>query len=292
MARKKAGGGGWLLFWLAFFIGITLLFMLNLERIKGTLQDTRILERLSGGEVPEGEASDGDDKEDDPELDQRIRELAPAGSGRGLSENSAGTAGGRSGDGASTASGGVNGTAESRPSGGANGAGSAAGAGGASGAAEGRSTAGQPPANGTAAGAKTVERLLYLMKVDNTGTILWAGVKRSLPASDKPLQDALESLIRGPLPEEEKQGLISLIPKNVKILNATVRGSTAYISFNEDFLFNTYGVEGYAGQRRQIVLTATEFSNVRDVQILIDGKRVDYLGEGIWIGSPVSRNML
>ncbi|MDR0448242.1 MAG: hypothetical protein LBH07_06195 [Treponema sp.] len=41
-----------------------------------------------------------------------------------------------------------------------------------------------------------------------------------------------------------------------------------------------------------MVLTATEFNNVKDVQILIDGKRVDYLGEGIWIGSPVGRNML
>jgi spore germination protein GerM len=113
-----------------------------------------------------------------------------------------------------------------------------------------------------------------------------------LPASDSPLQDTLEQLIRGPSALEEKQGLISLIPKNVKILNAVVRGNTAYISFNEDFLFNTYGVEGYAGQRKQIVLTATEFSNVKDVQILIDGKRVDFLGEGVWIGSPISRNML
>jgi len=138
---------------------------------------------------------------------------------------------------------------------------------------------------------KTVERSVYLMKVDSAGTVVWAKVKRVLPASDSPLQDALASLIRGPSAEEEKQGLISLIPANSKIQSATVRGNTAYISFNEDFLFNTYGTEGYAGQCRQIVLTATEFSNVKDVQILIDGKRIDYLGEAVWIGSPVSRAM-
>jgi spore germination protein GerM len=130
------------------------------------------------------------------------------------------------------------------------------------------------------------------MRVDNAGTMVWTKVKRPLPASDSPLQDALTSLIKGPSIEEEKQGIISLIPKNVKILNATVRGNTAYISFSEDFLFNTYGTEGYASQRRQIVLTATEFSNVKDVQILIDGRRIDYLGEGVWIGSPISRAML
>jgi spore germination protein GerM len=139
---------------------------------------------------------------------------------------------------------------------------------------------------------KTVERSVYLVKVDNAGTIVWARVKRTLPASDSPLQDALTSLIKGPSAEEEKQGLISLIPKDSRIQSTTVRGNTAYISFNEDFLFNTYGVEGYASQRRQIVLTATEFNNVKDVQILIDGRPVNYLGEGIWIGSPVSRDML
>lgn len=139
---------------------------------------------------------------------------------------------------------------------------------------------------------KTVERSLYLMKVDNSGTILWSPVRRILTASDSPMRDALTELIKGPSAEEQKQGFISLIPKDTEILSAAIRGGTAYINFNEDFLFNTYGVEGYIGQRRQVVLTATEFINVKDVQILIDGKRVDYLGEGIWIGSPVNRDML
>jgi spore germination protein GerM len=103
------------------------------------------------------------------------------------------------------------------------------------------------------------------------------------------MRDALEAMMRGPLAEEERKGLMSLMPPKVKILSAAVQGTTAYISFSEDFLFNTYGIEGYAAQLRQVVWTATEFNNVKDVQILIDGKRIDYLGEGIWIGSPVNR---
>jgi spore germination protein GerM len=75
-------------------------------------------------------------------------------------------------------------------------------------------------------------------------------------------------------------------------LGAAIQGNTAYINFSEDFLFNTYGIEGYAGQIRQVVWTATEFASVKDVQILVEGKRVDYLGEGIWIGSPLDRNSL
>jgi spore germination protein GerM len=133
------------------------------------------------------------------------------------------------------------------------------------------------------------ERGLYLIEVDPDGTILRIKVNRSLPATDSPLVDTLNALLEGPSTEETSRGLISLIPPETRILSATVRGSTAYINFNENFLFNEYGVEGYAGQLRQIVWTATEFPNIKDVQILIEGRRLDYLGESIWIGSPVGR---
>jgi spore germination protein GerM len=96
--------------------------------------------------------------------------------------------------------------------------------------------------------------------------------------------------MEGPGVDEEAGGLVSLIPGGTRVLSASVRGSTAYISFSEDFQYNIYGVEGYAGALRQILWTATEFSNVKDVQILIEGRRVDYLGEGIWIGSPIGRD--
>jgi len=133
---------------------------------------------------------------------------------------------------------------------------------------------------------------MYFINVDRDGSILRAKVNRSLPVTDSPLTDTLSALLAGPVMEERQKGLISLIPDGTRIMNATVRGNTAYINFNEDFQFNTYGVEGYAGSLRQVVWTATEFPNVRDVQILIEGRRIDYLGEGIWIGSPVNRDML
>jgi spore germination protein GerM len=104
--------------------------------------------------------------------------------------------------------------------------------------------------------------------------------------------DSLNALLAGPSAEEQRRGLISLIPRNTRILSVIVRGNTAYISFNEDFQYNTYGVEGCAAQLKQIVWTATEFPNIKDVQILIEGRRMDYLGEGIWIGSPIGRESL
>ena len=136
---------------------------------------------------------------------------------------------------------------------------------------------------------QTRDRAIYFANVGSDGQILHSKVTRKIPVSDSPMQDALNVLLAGPTAEELSRGLVNLIPKNTRILSATVRGNTAYISFSEDFLFNTFGVEGYVAQLRQIVWTVTEFQNVKDVQILVEGRRMDYLGEGIWIGSPISR---
>jgi len=136
---------------------------------------------------------------------------------------------------------------------------------------------------------QTRDRAIYFANVGSDGQILHSKVTRKIPVSDSPMQDALNVLLAGPTAEELSRGLINLVPKNTRILSATIRGNTAYISFSEDFLFNTFGVEGYVAQLRQIVWTVTEFQNVKDVQILVEGRRMDYLGEGIWIGSPISR---
>jgi spore germination protein GerM len=153
-----------------------------------------------------------------------------------------------------------------------------------------RPAAAQPSAKPPAAKpAQTRDRLVYFTQVDKDGVIVRSRVTRKLPVSDSPMLDSLNSLLAGPGAEEQKRGLMSLIPQNTRILSAIVRGNTAYISFSEDFQYNTYGVEGYAAQLKQIIWTATEFPNITDVQILIEGRRVDYLGEGIWIGSPIGR---
>lgn len=134
---------------------------------------------------------------------------------------------------------------------------------------------------------------LYFIKVEEDGTIVRREVKRTIEVSDSPLTDALNALLRGPGPDELANNLISLIPPGTKLLSVQVRGSTAIINVSEEFMYNRYGVEGYAGQLKQIVYTATSFSTVKDVQILIEGQRYEYLGgEGVYIGKPISRSSL
>jgi spore germination protein GerM len=136
---------------------------------------------------------------------------------------------------------------------------------------------------------QTRDRAVYFTNVGSDGQILQTKVTRKIPVSNSPMQDSINTLLKGPSSVEVGKGIVNLIPQNTKLLSAAVRGNTAYVNFSEDFLFNTFGVEGYVAQLRQIVWTVTEFQNVKDVQILIEGRRLDYLGEGIWIGSPINR---
>jgi spore germination protein GerM len=147
-----------------------------------------------------------------------------------------------------------------------------------------------PPSAGQPA-VKSRPALLYFVRIDDDGIIVRQEVSRQIPASDQPLTDALAALIAGPSEAELRRHLLSLVPQGTKLLSVQVRGSTAFLNFNEAFMYNHYGIEGYAGQLKQIVYTATAFSSVQDVQILIEGERHDYLGgEGVYIGRPLSRN--
>ena len=88
-----------------------------------------------------------------------------------------------------------------------------------------------------------------------------------------------------------EKNLMTVIPKGTKLLSAKVSNGVAYLNFNDTLEFNEYGVEGKLHSLEQIVFTASSFSTVSSVQILIDGKQKDYLGEeGVFIGAPLTKN--
>lgn len=144
-----------------------------------------------------------------------------------------------------------------------------------------------PPAERT---AETRDRSIYFMQTVRGGAELrLTKTDRRIRMSDAPLLDCINALLAGPTAEESSRGLQNFIPPDTRILSAIIRGNTAYLSFNEEFQYNTFGREGSAAQIQQIVWTATEFPNVSDVQFLIEGSRVDFLTEGVMIGSPIGR---
>lgn len=132
---------------------------------------------------------------------------------------------------------------------------------------------------------------LYFVSIADDGVIASHEVKRAIKATDTPLSDAVKALLDGPTENEIRSKLLSLIPRGAALKGITVRGSTAIIDLTEAFMYNHYGTEGYTAQLKQLVYTVTAFPAVQDVQILIEGKTVDYLGgEGVFTGKPLSRN--
>ncbi len=137
----------------------------------------------------------------------------------------------------------------------------------------------------------TRKATLFFVTIDADGRVLRKEVVRDITQTDSPLSETLVTLFKGTNGTESGKGLRSLIPQGTRLLSATVKDGVAMLNLSEEFQFNQYGIEGYLGQLSQIVFTATAFSTVKSVQFLIDGQRREYLGaEGVWIGTPLSRD--
>lgn len=265
-AQTKPGAG--CLIWLVLLLVTLLLFVINWERIQETLKTTRFVEAL-------GDRSASERTEDPPAVPEE-----PPASPR-AAEPDAGPA--SQGDAEASRE-----PVEPVPDQAAPAAPPSAPA-----------VVAPPPAVAThpAPAAGPVEQVnatrivsLFFVRVDADGMVTRHEVKRTVGSSDSPLTDALNALLEGPTTDELSRDLISLVPSGTKLLSAQVRGSTAYLNFNDAFMINPYAIEGYAAQLKQIVYTATSFGTVKDVQFLIEGEKRDYLGgEGVYIGKPLSR---
>jgi len=136
----------------------------------------------------------------------------------------------------------------------------------------------------------TSELELCFVLIDGDGSVLRKPIKRSVPKSDSPLTTSINLLLKGPdTTKSAERNCMTLIPEGTRLISAKVQGGVAYLNFTEEFLFNGFGIDGQIHQLEQIVYTATAFPTVSSVQFMIEGKKQDYLSEGVWIGSPLSR---
>ena len=132
---------------------------------------------------------------------------------------------------------------------------------------------------------------LYFINLNTESEIILQGIMRPIYYNDSPLTETLTALLSGLTSSELNKGLLSLIPTGTEILGITVSNMTATIDFNEALSFNNFGREGLEAELKQIVFTATEFSTVDKVQILINGQKKQFLStEGVFIGEPLTRS--
>lgn len=136
---------------------------------------------------------------------------------------------------------------------------------------------------------RSMQGSLYFIRVSDDGRIIAEPVRRTIRYDEGPLTSVMETLISGPSADDLNRGLLSLIPQGTVLQSARVASGVAFLSFNEAFRFNPMGLEGLLAQLQQIVLTATQFSTVDAVQILIDGRTLEYLGgDGVYVGEPLA----
>lgn len=140
--------------------------------------------------------------------------------------------------------------------------------------------------------ATTTVKICFV-NIDSDGSVNYKMVSRSAP-KDSPLASAINQLLAGPsFTTAAEKNCTSLIPRGTKLLGASVKDGVATLNFNDAFEINTEGMEGYLAQMNQVINTATEFSSIKSVQFLINGKKKEYLGsEGIWIGTPLGKGSL
>ena len=138
-------------------------------------------------------------------------------------------------------------------------------------------------------GVETARARLWFITVDPDGRIARKQCVRKVVNTTAPLTNNIKLLLQGPNSTELDSGCMTLIPSGTRLLTAIVKDGVAYLNFSAEFENNRIGVEGFLAQLQQVVFTSTEFATVTSVQVLIDGHKKDTLGDGVWIGSPLSR---
>lgn len=137
----------------------------------------------------------------------------------------------------------------------------------------------------------TVEITLYFVKQAEKDVYLWAE-KRQVEKSSDLLKQALNELIKGPV----TVGLEPVLPASTKVRSVGLVDGIAQIDFSRDIITKSQELT-VSAEREKLALasianTLTNFSSVKRVQILIEGKRQGMVGgkeiKGFWgyIGLP------
>lgn len=152
-----------------------------------------------------------------------------------------------------------------------------------SGAKEGQSPTGihgkQPLQN-----AQMMTLTLYFSTKDASALV---AEKREVVKNDHPARTAIEELINGP----KKPGLTKVIPATTKLRDLKIKDQVAYVDFSENFVKDHWG--GSSGEIltiAAIVNTLTEFPEIKGVQFMVEGKRLETLKGHLDLEEPLVRN--
>lgn len=137
--------------------------------------------------------------------------------------------------------------------------------------------------------AKTEEAKELAIKIyfpNEEGTKLIPVEKKIKVLEKDKYKTTVQELLKG----TDKQGAITIIPKKTKLRSIKVKDSVATVDFSGDI--EKYFVGGSTGEElmvASIVNTLTEFSEIKSVQIIIDGKEVETIAGHMDLTAPLTR---
>jgi spore germination protein GerM len=107
--------------------------------------------------------------------------------------------------------------------------------------------------------------------------------------ADELLAAALEALLAGPTPQERARGLATEIPAGTRLRALQLREGVVVVDVSGD-VERGGGATSMQARLWQLVYTATQLPDARQVRLLIDGEARPALGgEGLVIDRPLGR---
>ena len=115
--------------------------------------------------------------------------------------------------------------------------------------------------------------------------------KKDFKTSSDKFRSTMEALFSGPNGFEKIAGVYSEIPPETKLLGIKEDANSYTINISDDFEKGG-GADSMKIRVKQLVITATQAADGKDVYLEINGERVEYVGgEGIMVLQPLQRNL-
>lgn len=141
----------------------------------------------------------------------------------------------------------------------------------------------KPSEPGKNAAQETMRITVYHATKDAMNLV---GETHVVDKNDNPAKTAISFLMAQPT----DKNLIRVLPSNARLLSLKVQNGIAYANFSQQLARNSGGSANEVLIVAAIVNTLTEFPEIKAVQILVEGKKVESLSGHMDISEPLSRS--
>ena len=139
---------------------------------------------------------------------------------------------------------------------------------------------------------QTTKEDIYFVKLQGSSEVYVPIQKEFVETNDiQRFEEVIKTLLEGPATLGKFQGLYSEIPEATKLIYVKEKNNAYVINLSDDFEYGG-GTESISTRFMQLVLTATNASQGKDVYLQINGSMVEMLGgEGMMIKQPLKENL-